>query len=203
MIDQDDRIKKYGRRIIERFADAGLLDFSKTILAHCLHLNEKERDILATSNAWVVQNTESNLNNNVGFFNGRGLNRVMLGTDGMYSDMLRSAHAAYFVGWGVEGVSPNDLYQRLRSVHRYLDENNFAGDSANNLIILDYDSPTEIDAKNFSGHFIYGMESRHVESVISSGRLIVRERKLLTADQDDILKFSKEMGKRLWKKMKA
>ncbi len=178
------------------------MNFSKTILAHCLHLNEKERATLATSNAWIAQNTESNLNNNVGLFDGRGLDRIMLGTDGMHSDMLRSAQAAYFVGQGVERLSPQDIYQRLRNVHRYLAENNFSGDGDNNLVILNYDSPTEIDAQNFLGHFIYGLEARHIESVISDGRLIVKDRKLLNVDQGDILKFSKEMGKRLWEEMK-
>ena len=201
-IDEQDSLDKYGRRVIERYADAGLLNFSKTILAHCLHLNEKERATLATSNAWIAQNTESNLNNNVGLFNGRGLDRIMLGTDGMHSDMLRSAQAAYFVGQTIERLSPQDIYQRLRNVHRYLAENNFSGDGDNNLVILNYDSPTEIDAQNFLGHFIYGLEARHIESVISDGRLIVKDRKLLTVDQGDILKFSKEMGKRLWEEMK-
>ncbi len=201
-IDEQDSLDKYGRRVIERYADAGLLNFSKTILAHCLHLNEKERATLATSNAWVVQNTESNLNNNVGLFDGRGLDRIMLGTDGMHSDMLRSAQAAYFVGQGVERLSPQDIYQRLRNVHRYLAENIFSGDGDNNLVILDYDSPTEINQNNFLSHFIYGLESRHVESVISKGKLVVKNRKLMDIDESEIQKFSIEMSRRLWKKLK-
>jgi len=200
-IDEQDSLDKYGRRVIERYADAGLLNFSKTILAHCLHLNEKERATLATSNAWVVQNTESNLNNNVGLFDGRGLDRIMLGTDGMHSDMLRSAQAAYFVGQG-RGVSPDDIYRRFRNVHRYLDDNNFSGDGENNLVIMDYDSPTEISQNNFLSHFIYGLESRHVESVISKGKLVVKNRKLMDIDESEIQKFSIEMSRRLWKKLK-
>jgi len=200
-IDEQDSLDKYGRRVIERYADAGLLNFSKTILAHCLHLNEKERATLATSNAWVVQNTESNLNNNVGLFDGRGLDRIMLGTDGMHSDMLRSAQAAYFVGQG-RGVSPDDIYRRFRNVHRYLDDNNFSGDGENNLVIMDYDSPTEINQNNFLSHFIYGLESRHVESVISKGKLVVKNRKLMDIDESEIQKFSIEMSRRLWKKLK-
>ncbi len=201
-VDQEDSLEKYGRRVIERFSAAGVLNSPRTILAHCLHLNERERELLAESSAWVVQNTESNLNNNVGIFDGRGLQRIMPGTDGMHSDMLRSAQAAYLVGQR-HGISVAEIYRRFRNVHHYLDDNNFAGDGDNNLVILDYDSPTEIDAQNFLGHFIYGLEARHVESVISDGRLIVKDRKLLTVDQGDILKFSKEMGKRLWKKMTA
>ena len=48
---------------------------------------------------FIVQNTESNLNNNVGVTNYRELGEnVILGTDGMHSDMLRSAKAAFLTG---------------------------------------------------------------------------------------------------------
>jgi len=151
----------------------------------------------------VAQNTESNLNNNVGIFNANGLgDNIMLGTDGMHSDMLRSAKAAYLVGQGVESITPDGIYQRFRKVHHYLKENCFTGDGENNLVILDYDTPTEIRQNNFTGHFVYGIDSRHVESVISNGRLIVKNRKALTVEEDEILHFSREMGNKLWEKMR-
>jgi hypothetical protein len=40
-----------------------------------------------------------------------------------------------------------------------------------------------------------------VDSVISSGRLIVENKKLLTVAADEILAFSREMGRKLWDKM--
>jgi outer membrane protein assembly factor BamB len=41
-----------------------------------------------------------------------------------------------------------------------------------------------------------------VDSVISSGQLIVENKKLLTAEEDEILAFSREMGRKLWEKLK-
>jgi cytosine/adenosine deaminase-related metal-dependent hydrolase len=202
-IDQDYCLRDHGQRVVRRFSRAGVLAFPKTILVHCLHLDPEERNFLQKSPVYVAQNTESNLNNNVGIFNSSGLgDNIMLGTDGMHSDMLRSAKAAYLAGQGAGSITPDGIYQRFRKVHHYLKENRFTGDGENNLVILDYDTPTEIRQNNFTGHFVYGIDSRHVESVISDGRLIVKNRKALTVEEDEILHFSREMGNKLWEKMR-
>jgi cytosine/adenosine deaminase-related metal-dependent hydrolase len=94
--DQGQSINKHGRRVIERLEKAGVLSSPKTLLVHCLHLEDNEKELIRESPAWVVQNCESNLNNNVGYFSGAGLGEnIMLGTDGMHSDMLQSAKAAF------------------------------------------------------------------------------------------------------------
>jgi cytosine/adenosine deaminase-related metal-dependent hydrolase len=202
-IDQERCLQEHGQRVIKRYRDAGLLELKGSIFAHCLHLDDRERRLLRESPVTIAQNAESNLNNNVGDFASRGLGaQIMLGTDGMHGDMLRSAKAAFLVGQRTEGISFSGIYERFRKAHGYLDENRFSGDGENNLVILDYDSPTEIREENFLGHFIYGIESRHVESVISSGRLIVQGGKLLTTDEGEILKFAREMGNKLWAKMR-
>ena len=119
--DQDHSLKNYVKRVIERLDEYGILDSSKTILGHCLHLSENEKNIIQNSNVWVVQNTESNLNNNVGYFNAKDLgNNLMIGTDGMHSDMLRSAQQAFFVGQGFDIIDYPGVYQRFRNVHNYL-----------------------------------------------------------------------------------
>ncbi len=202
-IDQSDSIKKYGQRVVERFKEAGVLEFNKTILGHCLHLDKKEIQIVENSPVWVVQNTESNLNNNVGFFNSRGLGgNIFAGTDGMHSDMIRSIQAAYFTGQHFDSISPVSAWNRLSNVHKYLESNGFNGDSDNNLIIFDYNPPTPVTVDNFPGHFIYGFRSSDIQHVISNGKLIVKDRKITTVNENEILEFSKEMAVRLWRKLK-
>jgi cytosine/adenosine deaminase-related metal-dependent hydrolase len=201
-VDQESCLQHYNKRVVERYADAGALELSKSIFSHCIHLNEREKQLIRESDIYIVQNTESNLNNNVGVTNYRELGEnVILGTDGMHSDMLRSAKAAFLTGQATEGLGMDAVYKRFRKVHDYIRENGFSGDGDNNLVILDYDSPTDINAGNFLGHFVYGIDARHVESVIAGGRLIVENRRLLTADEDEILAFSREMGRKLWAKL--
>ena len=147
----------------------------------------------------MVQNTESNLNNNVGLGRYNDFPRVMLGTDGMHSDMIRSAQSSYFIaGLAEGGMSPLAAYQRLRAVHAHIQGHNAPGGGANNLVILNYDSPTPLTQDNFPGHFCYAFDARNVESVISQGRLIVDHGRLAGMDEADILAYANEQARRLW-----
>jgi cytosine/adenosine deaminase-related metal-dependent hydrolase len=200
--DEQHCIEHYHQRAIERLSDSGVLQFPKTILAHCLHLDDHERGLVEGSPAWVVQNMESNLNNSVGFFNSKGLGPgIMFGTDGMHSDMLRSAKSAFFAGHNFDAIDYGETYRRFRNVHHYLHSNEFAGDGENNLVVLDYDSPTSLTADNLLGHFLFGIESRHVKHVISQGRLIVEDGRVLTVDERAIHEASRVQAKRLWERM--
>jgi len=201
-LDEDESLGKYHQRVVQRLHDSGALASEKTILAHCLHVDKTEREIIKNSRVWVVQNTESNLNNNVGFFRSRGLGEhIMLGTDGMHSDMIRSAQAAYFGGQPFDDIDFSEAYRRFRNVHKYLNDNEFVGDGENNLVVLDYDTPTEINADNFLGHFLFGLRAGHVEHVISDGELIVKDRELKKINEEDVLAFTREQGRRLWEKL--
>ncbi len=201
--DQTDSIKKYGKRVIERLNDFGALDFPSTILAHCLHIDENERKIIRKSKCIVVQNTESNLNNNVGFFNSEKMGKnIMLGTDGMHSDMLKSAKASFFIGQAHDSIDFASTYDRFRNAHNYIKNNGFCGDEDNNLVVLDYDSPTEINKDNFLGHFIYGIESKHIRHVISSGEIIVKDYKVQNINEEEFLEQSREISTKLWSRMK-
>lgn len=200
--DEDDCELTHGMRVMERYERHGVTELDPSILVHCVHLNSSEKEIIRKSGRWIVENIESNQNNNVGLADYAGItDRVMLGTDGMHSDMLRSAKAAFLAGQAAEGLSMSGAYDRFRNIHRYIKECGFRGDSDNNLVVLNYDSPTELTENNFLGHFIYGLDSAHVDTVISKGTVIVKNRQLTLADEDEILAYAREMGRKLWRKM--
>jgi cytosine/adenosine deaminase-related metal-dependent hydrolase len=200
--DQEETLAKYGKRVVERLADAGALELSKSILCHCIHLSDHEKELIRQSGVWVAQNVESNQNNNVGVTGYASItDNVILGTDGMHADMLRSAKAAFLAGQDTEGIGFDGIYRRFRDVHRYTREFGATGDDENNLVILDYDTPTEVTADNFLGHFVYGLDARHVETVICKGRVIVENRRMTTVDETEVLTYAREMGKKLWDKM--
>ena len=199
--DQEDALAQYGKRVLERFQDAGVLELSKSILGHCIHLSDREKELLGGCGVWVVQNVESNQNNNVGVAGYSDFAaRMMLGTDGMHCDMLRSAKAAFLVGQATEGIGFDGIYDRFRNVHRYIQEFGGRGDGNNNLVVLNYDAPTEVTANNFPGHFVYGLDARHVETVIANGRVVVEQGVVTRVDEREVLAFARNMGRKLWEK---
>jgi len=200
--DQEQALATYGKRVVERLNEVGALNLSKSVFAHCIHLSPKEKELMHQSGAWVAQNVESNQNNNVGVTGYDHIaKQVMLGTDGMHCDMLRSAKAAFLVGQATEGIGFDTIYHRFRNIHRYIQAIGVDGDTDNNLVILDYDAPTDLTRDNFLGHFVFGIEARHVESVICQGRLLVENRQVVTVDEKEVLAHARAMGRKLWEKM--
>jgi cytosine/adenosine deaminase-related metal-dependent hydrolase len=189
----------HGCSVAQRLDRAGALESPATILAHCLHVDDAERDIIRQSNAWVVHNTQSNQNNNVGRFDPRNLGeRIFIGTDGMHSDVLSGARAMYLEGQQTGEFSPLTAYRRLRRVHDYLEQNDVTGDGENNLVVLDYQPPTPVTSDNWPAHVVYGLAARHVRTVISDGRVIVDEDRVLAVDETAILAEARRQAKRLW-----
>ncbi len=204
LYDQQFSIANYGKSVVERLNDFGVLNFEKTILGHCLHLSNCERKMLANSPAWIVQNVESNMNNNVGRFSTNGLNNnIMLGTDGMHNDMLRSSKAAFLGGQGVDNIDFSETYRRFRNVHNYLKTNKFNSCEDNSLVVLNYLPPTPITKENFLAHFIFGLEATNVEHLIVGGKLILKNKQTFPVDENEIMQNAQIQAKRLWAKMKT
>ncbi len=86
-----DCLHKYGKRIINRLYDWNILG-EKTLLGHCIHVNEKEMDMIKDTNTMVVHNPESNMGNACGcpptmHLMHKGI-LCGLGTDGYTHDMM-------------------------------------------------------------------------------------------------------------------
>jgi cytosine/adenosine deaminase-related metal-dependent hydrolase len=66
------------------------------------------------------------------------------------------------------------------------------------LVICDYHSPTPLAATNAASHFIWGMSSNCVESVIVDGRVVMRDRKIAHLDIDTIYAEAAQVARRVW-----
>ena len=95
--DLHDCLKKYGKRIVDRLMDWGILG-EKTLLGHCIYINSHEMELIKDTDTMVVHNPESNMGNACGCPPALELVKrgivTGLGTDGYTHDMTESFKVA-------------------------------------------------------------------------------------------------------------
>ncbi|MDR3166043.1 MAG: putative aminohydrolase SsnA, partial [Synergistaceae bacterium] len=197
--DEKDSVEKYGKRIVERFRDFGMLG-GRSIAVHCVHVDENERKILKDSDTAVVFNPESNMGNAVGCapvleMCGMGI-PVGLGTDGFVSDMPRSLKMANALlkhnerrpDAAFAEVTAMLFENNVRIAGRYfrLPVGRLAPGYSADAIVLDYLPPTELSDTNVNGHILFGMSGRCVTSTVARGRILMENRQLTEIDEAEV-----------------
>ncbi|MBN1066871.1 putative aminohydrolase SsnA [Clostridium botulinum] len=207
-------LKNNNKRVIERLNDFGILG-EKTICAHCIHINKREIDILKETNTNVVNNPESNMGNAVGCAPVMEMMKnevvVGLGTDGYTSDMFESMkveniiHKHNLCNSNVGFVETNKmLFENNRNIAgKYftkplgiLKEGAYA-----DLIIVDYNPLTPMNENNLNGHIMFGMNGRGVDTTIIDGKVIMKNRQIITVNEDEIFKESRKISGEFWKNL--
>lgn len=211
--DLEDSKEKYGKGVIERWYDAGVLS-DKTIAVHCIHISEKEMDMLKEKDAIVVHNPESNMGNAVGaspvlemFEKGILLG---LGTDGYTADMTESYKVGNIIHKHVKQDSkvawveiPQMLFVNNKKItERFIDgEVGILKEGAlADVIIVDYNPPTPINKDNINSHLLFGINGRSVDTTIINGKVIMEGRQLVDIDEERIMARSRELASAVWKR---
>jgi putative selenium metabolism protein SsnA len=209
LADQSDAVSRFGTRVIQRLDRAGALT-DDGLLAHCVHVDPAELELVRRSSVTVAHNPTSNMNNSVGRAPVGDLgSRVALGTDGIGGDMFAASTVAHLrrreddplTGAG----SAIDLLARGAAfVGRTFDEpglgTNEPGAPAD-LVVLDYLPPTPLNARNFGDHWIFGIGAKDVRDVFVAGQLVVDERRLANADHRELLDQASAQATRLWDRL--
>ncbi|HLP18263.1 MAG TPA: hypothetical protein VK470_18535, partial [Bacteroidota bacterium] len=74
--------------------------------------------------------------------------------------------------------------------------------AAADVIILDYQPPTPIDAENCAGHFLFGMRASMVESVIVGGKWVMKNRIIAGIDTAQVHERSRKAAEQLWERIR-
>jgi len=212
--DREDSLAHYGVPTVERLHRLGVTG-ERSIFVHCVHIDEPEMDILASTKTSVVHNPESNMNNAVGVTKvlkllRKGV-RVGLGTDGMSSDMLAQMRCAYLLHRldnrdpRVAFVeAPQLLLKNNAEICEYqfgLSLGEIAEGSPADLAIIDYLPPTPLDDTNFLGHLIFGLVDATVDTTVCRGKILMRGKKLLSLDMERISARSRELAPTMWRRL--
>ena len=209
--DLHDCLKKYGKRIVDRLMDFNILG-EKTLLGHCIYINPHEMDLIKDTNTMVVHNPESNMGNACGCpptmeLVHRGI-LTGLGTDGYTHDMIESYKVANVLhkhhlcdanaAWG---EVPKMLFENNAAIaNRYFKtplgvlKEGAAGD----VIVVDYNPPTQLDAPNINGHILFGMTGRDVVTTVANGRVLMKDREIKVIDVEEAMAKCREESAKLW-----
>ena len=69
------------------------------------------------------------------------------------------------------------------------------------LVVLEYPEPTPVTTSNLGGHWMFGLDAARVRDVMVAGRWVVRDRRLVSADQEEIAALARVTAARLWERM--
>lgn len=212
--DREDSLAKHKLPTVNRLDRFGLTG-EKSIFVHCVHIDESEMDVLAASRTAVVHNPESNMNNAVGVtpllkLLNKGI-LVGLGTDGMGSDMLVQMRCAYLLHRLANKdprvafmEAPQLLLQNNAEIARRqfgLQLGEIAEGRPADLAIMDYNPPTPLDESNFLGHLIFGLVDATVDTTVCRGRILMRNKIILSMDEERIAAGSRELAPKMWKRL--
>lgn len=199
--------RETGLRNIAYLNQVGLTS-PQTVLAHCVHINDQEMEIVKSSGTHVAHCPSSNLKLGSGFARvpemvERGIS-VSLGSDGAACnnrlDMFTEMRTAALIQKAVHGAEVLPALQMLRMA-------TIGGAAA---LGLDREigsievgkradlSLVNIESLHTSPHpdpvstLVYAAQPGDVETVLVDGRVLMRERQLMTVNGEEVLQAARE-----------
>jgi len=204
----DDNLAEHGKTVVPWVKDTGLLDVDGVLMAHCVHIDEHEMRIMQKYQVSVAHCPSANLKLASGIapvsqMLSMGIN-VAIGTDGPASnndlDMFEEMRLAALIA----KVAPTDptalpartaLTMATRNGARALRMENEIGSlepgKLADIIVVDADPTHNTPHFDFNpdavySQLVYATKASDVQYTIVHGRMLMRDRQLLTVDEDEV-----------------
>ncbi len=191
----------------------------KTIVAHAVHVDEYEMDQLAATQTWVSHQPRSNMNNAVGVAQvelmlEKGI-KVCLGNDGFSNSMWDDWKAAYLLhkihnndprrmgGYTVKEMAVDNNSALAQVFFPSAPIGQLKEGAVADIIFVDYHPFTEMSAGNFPWHILFGFQQSMVTTTIVAGKILMKDRQLLTLDEKEIAAKASESSAKVWKRYGA
>ena len=159
----------------------------------------------------VVHNPESNMGNACGCpptmeLVHKGI-LTGLGTDGYTHDMMESWKVANILhkhnlcdptaAWG---EVPQMLFEgNAKIANRYFKKTLgiLKEGAAADVIVVDYDPLTPMDASNCNGHLLFGVNGSMVQTTVCNGKVLMKDREVLVCDEKKVMADCRRAAKEL------
>ena len=209
-------LEKYGITPLERFDHFGLLN-KKSLLVHCLLIQNSDLSIIKKNGANVVFNPQSNMNNGAGLPDYEQFKKlnipVNLGNDGYGFDLSRDMRilllSQHLIKKDPTAFSTEDLFDVVfKNNAEYVSdilktklgkiEEGYRAD----FVIFDYFEPTLMSGDNFLSHFYFAiMENCKPRDVLVDGEYLLRNGSFTKLDEQEVFTESKKQSEDLWKRI--
>jgi cytosine/adenosine deaminase-related metal-dependent hydrolase len=177
-----------------------------------------EIEILKRTGTKVSHQPRSNMNNAVGVADVLGMMRhgviVGLGNDGFSNNMFSEMKTAYLLhkshrhdprAMGADQVLQMAFANNAKIAANFWDARvgELVPGAYADIVLLDYSPFTELTLGNLPWHVMFGVDGSNVTHTICAGKLLMKDRELLTLDEEAIAARARELSKQVWQRVQS
>jgi 5-methylthioadenosine/S-adenosylhomocysteine deaminase len=208
----DDSLKQNGMSPVQYLDKLGVLG-PDVVAAHCIFVDEADRKTLADRGVGCVHNPSSNMMIASGVspvpeMRAAGV-AVGLGTDGpagsnndldLMEEIDLAAKLAKItkmnpLALNAKAVVEMATIDGARAVHMEKEIGSLEAGKKADLILISLNEPNAVPIYDLYAQIAYSLKGSDVDTVVIGGRVVMRDRKLLTIDEPKVLEKAREYGK--------
>ncbi len=208
----DDSLKNNGATPVQYLDRIGVLG-PDVVAAHCIYVDEADRKILAQRQVGCVHNPSSNMMLASGVApvpeeRAAGV-AVGLGTDGpagsnndldLMEEIDLAAKLAKITKMSPLALNANAVVAMAtidgaRALHMEKEIGSLETGKKADLIVISLDEPNAVPMYDVYAQIAYALKASDVETVMIGGRLVMKDHKLLTVDEEAAIAKAREYGK--------
>jgi len=195
----EDISREHGARPVEYLARIGFLS-PRTIAAHTIHITEAEMALFKENGVGCVHNPQSNMKLAAGVAPVPQMLRagviVGLGTDGaasnndldMWEEMDTAAKLHKVTSGDPKVLTAEEslalaTINGARALHMDAQIGSLEAGKRADIVVVDLDSLHQTPRYNIYSHLVYATKASDVRTVVIEGRVVMRDRRLLTLDE--------------------
>ncbi len=207
----------FGTHSVDRLDKFGILT-DKTICAHSVHLDCREVELIAEKGAWISHNPRSNMWGGTGVAEAESYNRAgaktCIGNDGLSNCLLRDWQTSYLAHklkhrdprrMPADRIIELACYNggRLASTYYGQTVGVIKPGAAADLIFVDYQPWTPVTVENLPDHIVMGFLESMITTTIVAGKVLMKDRQILTLDEEKICVESRKVAAKFWKRFEG
>ncbi len=210
----DDSQKLHGVSPVQYLDKIGVLG-PDVVSAHCIFVDENDRKTLAQRQVGCVHNPSSNMMLASGVspvpeMRAAGI-AVGLGTDGpagsnndldLMEEMDLAAKLAKItkmdpLALGAKAVVEMATIEGAKALHMEKEIGSLEAGKKADLIIINLDEPNAVPMYDVYAQLAYAIKASDVETVLIGGKVVMRDRKLLTVNEEEAVAKAREYKKKI------